>query len=189
MAGQESVRQGLSHFTKIEDLWERNPDLRSLPAFAAVATAVATATPITRRVMEPESACPIPASGARLFRRSSEALHSILEEVSGNSQIEMLDAYHQTVCRKGKDYAVEVLMQDCLDFLCEVAPKSDMDALSEAQNALKGITSPVQDVSTNTWNHNSGSGTQIVMSGRGNQNVNTGTGAQYNGLVNQYSRP
>jgi hypothetical protein len=188
MAAQDFVRQGLVHFTKIEGLWERHPDLRNLSALAAIATAVAAATPITQRVAESDPAFPVSALGARVFQRSSEELHGMLEEITANPQVDMLQAYEETVYRKGKSYPLEALMQDCLEFLQEVAPESDKVALKAAEKALRESKSPVQDTSTKTWNYNTSSGTQVVMSGRGNQHVNTGTAAQYNGVVNQHGR-
>lgn len=198
------LKEAQTSLGRIHTLSASTPDLAAIPAFTAVADAI----PLTVPFLGPLTTCPLrPADEARAmadfteFGRNAGALQHIFETVSAHKQAgAMLKTYHQTVRDMGKEHAVEALMTRCLNSLhqlarmCLDAPRGELGALDGAIERLAQLKPSVPesvfgaDTSTSSYNYNTGSGTQFIMSGRGHQYVNSGGGPQYNGLVNQYAK-
>jgi hypothetical protein len=203
MVEQQLLERAQSSLYQVHDLWGKTPAFQDvLPAFGDVAEAV----PVTKPFLDPLTTNHVRLRGEdkvkqlHQLHQAADELLEIFKHVSGFEQAFMVNAYHKTVSIRGKDHDVETLMRTCLgslkhlDSACFLdTSRDDLKKLNEACQRLLSLEPSVPEalfperVPTNNA-YNSGAGNQFVMTGTGNQNVACGQGAQYNGVVNQYTR-
>ncbi|RYP03330.1 hypothetical protein DL764_005226 [Monosporascus ibericus] len=114
----------------------------------------------------------------------AERLKNILRAVAAQPDPSRIERYRLAVRRLGKESKVEELMKGIIEDvqllaanrIVQLKAEDKIDQLTEAIQALSKVPSSVPDGPTFTY---SGTGDQINNTGSGTQNINKGRGQQY----------